>query len=140
MERLMHQTRKTHNAHNETQRRLKKVLSNGYVSTYHRTPHYTYVEYRHGKLWLIHPDWANTRISEHAVTSGPKNGRVFDSFEDAEFAKKHQFLAKKSKSNGSKSYYKYAKRMVHKWWRRKRFGDVTYSLKGSYSSWVEINW
>lgn len=136
----MHHTRKTHNAHNETQRRLQKVLRNGYTSTYYRTPHYTYVEYRYGELYLIHPCWVHTHISDYAVTSGHKNGRVFDSFEDAEFARNHQFLAKKSKSSGRKSHYRYVKKMVHKWWRRKGLEEKTYSLKGSHCSWVDITW
>lgn len=90
----MHQTRKTHNAHNETQRRLKKVFSNGSTCTYFRAPHYTYVEYRHGKLWLVHPDWVNIRFSINVVTSGPNNGGVLIHLKTLNLQRNINFLSK----------------------------------------------
>ena len=134
----MHQSRRTHNAHNETQRRLRKVLSQGTTVTYYPTPHYTYVVFEEVYGISVHPSWVNVHISEFAVTSGAKNNRVFSSIEEAEFARKHYFLKKKSKSSGRRSYYKFAKRMVHKWWRKKDLGELTYSLKGSFCSYGDV--
>jgi len=58
-----------------------------------------------------------------------KSNRFFDSFEEAEFARTHRFLVKKSKSDGKNSLYNFYKRLVHKWWRKRGFDELTYSLK-----------
>ena len=139
----MHHTRRTHNSHNETQRRLKKVLANSPVSRFAPTPHYTYVEYLYdGFFCYVHPYWVDVHSSMHAVYKDAinKSNRFFDSFEEAEFAKTHRFLVKKSKSDGKNSLYKFYKRLVHKWWRRRGFDELTYSLKGSYCSYSEVFW
>ena len=130
----MHHTRKTHNSHNETQRRLRRILANSPVSSFAPTPHCTYAEYRYGKLFYVHPDWVDVHFSKRVVEKG--GGRIFDSFEEVEFAKAHRFLVKKSKSDGKKSLYKFYKRLVHKWWRKRG----TYSIKGSRSSYIDIIW
>lgn len=138
-ENTMHQTRKTHNAHNETQRRLNKVLSNGYTSTLYTVPHYDYVEYpipNYPEYMRVHPSWVN----KHTSNSVKGAYKVFSSKEEAEFAKKHHYLNKKSKSSGRHSYYKYVKRVMHKWWRRKGLDEQSYSIKGSHISWQDINW
>ena len=137
MERLMHQTRKTHNAHNETQRRLKKALSNGH--TWHAAPHYPYIVCSYGRNRYV-PDWANPYWSTSVHYNGREGLYWFEDLEEAEFARKHKFLVKISRSSGRHSYYRYAKKMMHKWWRRKGFGDATYSIRGSYCSWSDITY
>ncbi len=133
----MHHTRKTHNAHNETQRRLKKILDKNYVVTYRATPHYTLVIYRDGKIDDILPYWVNPHFSK--VVSQKVHGRkwmTFESLEDVERLRKRAFYKKRSKSNHFKSTYKFWKRQLHKWWRRQKHEEALYKTKGSYMS----NW
>ena len=135
----MHHTRKTHNAHNETQRRLKKVLLNSHTSTWYAAPHYSYVTYSYGRNWYI-PYWKNSHCSNCICHSGLGGFSRFDNIEEAEFARKHKFLVKKSKSSGRHSYYTFAKKLMHKLWRRKGFDEKTYTIRGSYCSWSDITW
>lgn len=134
----MHQSRRTHNAHNETQRRLRKVLSQGTTVTYYPTPHYTYVVFEEVLGKRVHPSWVNTHISEFAVTSGAKNNRVFSSLEEAEFARNHTFLARRSKSSGRHSTYKKYKKFMHHSWRRKGFDEPSYTIRGSHYSYLTL--
>lgn len=133
----MHHTRKTHNAHNETQRRLRKILNKGYVSDLFGNPHYTFVDYRYGR-YGVHPDWAPTRYSNTVFINTRGNCKIFDSFEEMEFAKKRFFLMKKSKSSGRHSVFGFYKRLLHKRWRRKSFDEQSYRVKGSCISYNEI--
>ncbi len=133
----MHQTRKTHNAHNETQKRLMKVLSKGHTNTWYATPHYPYIDCRYGHEWYV-PDWQNPHWSNSVHYNIRGGCRWFDTPEEAEQAKKHNFLVKSSKSSGRSSYYKFAKKMMHKWWRKRKYGDITYTIRGSHCSWEDI--
>ncbi len=136
----MHHTRKTHNAHNETQRRLKKTLSKGHTFRFNPVPHYTYEAWVYGDACYVHPSWANNRYSRSIRTNGPRCGHIFDNREDAEFAKKHQFLVKKSKSSGKKSTYKFAKKLIHRKWRRKGLEEASYTHKGTFWTYNDIFW
>ena len=136
---MMHQTRKTHNAHNETQRRLKKVLSNSHTSTLYAVPHYSCFCYTFGRARYI-PDWANQNWSDSVHYNGKGGLFWFDSLEEAESERKHRFLVKSSKSSGRHSYYKYAKKLIHKMWRRRGFGDATYTVKRSFCSWKDVGY
>ena len=134
---FVHHTRKTHNAHNETQRRLKKILSKGYTINYWSVPHYTYVEYLNDERWFVHPYWAYTHFSDAVITK-KKRARVFESFAEAEFERRHSHLMRKSKSSGRHSNYGFYKRILHKRWRRKGLDEQTFLLKGSHISWKDI--
>lgn len=135
----MHHTRKTHNAHNETQRRLRKVLLNSHTSAYYAAPHYSYFKRMYSTTWYI-PYWGNSHWSNVIQYNGMGGYSWFGSEDEAEFARKHKFLVKKSKSNGRYSYYGYVKKMMHRWWRRQKLDDVAYTIKGSYCSWSDICW
>lgn len=128
----MHHTRRTHNAHNETQRRLKKILDKNYVVTYRATPHYTLVIYRDDQIDDILPYWVNPHFSKKV---GQKvHGKVymtFESLEDVEKLRKRAFY-----KNCSKKSRKYWKRQLHKWWRRQKHEEALYKVKGSHMS----NW
>jgi len=126
----MHHTRRTHNAHNETQRRLKKILDKNCVEAYRGTPHYTLVVYRDGQINDILPSWVNPHFSKKV---GQKvHGKVymaFNTLEDVEELRKRAFY-----KNRSKKSHKYLKRQLHKWWRRQKHEEAFYKIKGSHMS------
>ena len=130
----MHHTRKTHNAHNETQRRLKKILDKNYIVTYRGTPHYTLVIYRDGQLDDILPYWVNPHFSRKiAQKVHGKRWMTFDSLEDVKALRKRVFY-----KNCSKKSLKYWKRQLHKWWRRQKHEEALCKTKGSYMSYCDI--
>ena len=90
----MHQSRKTHNAHNETQRRLKRVVSN--MSTV---------------LW---------------------------SNQDPVYLKNNIFYATKPKS--SSGYWRWAKKRLHKIWRRKPIDELTFTYKDAIGCSLDYLW
>ena len=96
----MHHTRKTHNAHNETQRRLKKVVSN--MST---------------MLW-------SNRDSVYLKNDRRKVGGGF--------------YIHNSKSNYS--YWRWAKKRLHKIWRRKSVNKLTYTYKDAVGCSLDYLW
>ena len=136
----MHHTRRTHNAHKETPRRLNKVLSNSSTYSYYPPAHYTYPAYGSGRFYGYRPYWDSHHDSNFVHYRGEGSNFYYDTLEEMERVKKHRYLVKKSRSSGRKSYYGYAKKYVHRHWRRKGFDEHTYSLKGISKSWQNINW
>ena len=122
----MHHSRRTHNAHNETQRRLNRVLLNGHTSSWRSTPHYSGEQYRLGYVCYV-PDWQINRWTNSVGYQDVRNNE-----------RNRSFLVKNSRSSGSNSHYRFVKRMIHKKWRRKKYDDVTYSIKGSHCSWSDV--
>ena len=120
----MHQSRRTHNAHNETQRRLKKLSKKERGITY---PHYNIVHYDEaGKFKYIEPNW-NYYGSCLVSIKNHFGGKHVKTIEESNYAKKHSFYTRFSKSESS--YWRWAKRRLHKIWRRKSPNELTYTYK-----------
>ena len=96
----MHHSRKTHNAHNETQRRLKKVVSN--MSTV---------------LWSIR-DPVYLKNDRRKVNGG--------------------FYISNPKSNHS--YWRWAKKRLHKIWRRKPIEKLSFTYKDAVGCSLDELW
>ena len=96
----MHQSRKTHSAHNETQRRLKKVVSN--MST---------------TLWSIRDP-----VYLKNDRRNPDGG----------------FYISNPKSNNS--YWRWAKKRLHKIWRRKPVDELTFTYKDAVDCSLDYLW
>lgn len=121
----MHNTRKTHNAHNETQRRLKKLVKKDYR---HQIPHYNIVHYKDdGVISHIEPSW--DFWGSNMVVSKTHNGDCFfnKDIETLNKAKEHTFYVRVSKSKSS--YWGYAKKRLHRIWRRKNHDELTFTYK-----------
>lgn len=96
----MHQSRRTHNAHNETQRRLKKVTLNMSTTLWsNRDP-----------VYLKHD-----RRKEN-----------------------NYFYIVNPKSNSS--YYRWAKKRLHRIWRRKSFDTLTFTYKDAIGCSIDELW
>ena len=126
----MHHKRATHNAHNETQRRLKKNVKK-YIS-YHMTPRY--VSFHYGKFSFgdyLEPDWYQWgNIGKGVVTRVHSSGEyLMDSLEGLEHLKENLFYKKKSKSSGPKSTWRFYKKLLHRRWRRKAIDELTFTYK-----------
>ena len=96
----MHQSRKTHNAHNETQRRLKKVILN--MSTV---------------LWS-NQDPVFFKYDRRNPDGG--------------------FYSSKPKS--SSGYWRWAKKRLHKIWRRKPVEKLTFTYKDAVGCSLDYLW
>ena len=120
----MHQNRRTHNAHNETQRRLAKLLKQGWNRSY---PHYNIAHYNDdGSIKHIEPNW-DYQGCDFISVKIHASGRADLSLKDLENAKKHRFYAVISKSR--RSYWSFAKKRLHRIWRRKSSSQLTYTYK-----------
>ena len=120
----MHQSRRTHNAHNETQRRLKKLAKKERVLTY---PHYCVTHYDEGGNFLYFDLDYNFTGSNMAPLKIRFQGPKIQTEEDLENAKKHSFYARFNKSKSS--YWGWAKKRLHRIWRRKSPEELTYTYK-----------
>ena len=121
----MHHTRKTHNAHNETQRRMKNLLSKerGRIK-----PHYNIAHLRDdGTIFRIEPNWDWIGSNMVAVKFHSIDWHFDKSFKSLEHAKKHKFYKRISKSKSK--YWKFAKKRLHKIWRRKNPYVLTFTYK-----------
>ena len=96
----MHQTRRTHNAHNETQRRLKRVVSD--MSTV---------------LWSAR-DPVYLKNDRRKVNGG--------------------FYISNSKSNSP--YWRWAKKRLHKIWRRRNPEALTFTYKDAKGCSLDYLW
>ena len=117
----MHQSRKTHNAHNETQRRLVKI-----AKCIDRYPYPKYdVTYFNsdGSVKYIEPCW--DRRGHIKVHSSDRN--FYSSKEKINQAKKHSFYVPYPKSNFL--WWRWAKRRLHKIWRTKSLDTLTFTYK-----------
>lgn len=130
----MHQSRRTHNAHNETQRRLKKALCRGWQRN---IPHYTYIMYfKDGRVWWIEPYWVIPHYSG-AIHQKCCYGRGIwpNSMEEVEAIRKHNWLANNSSSK--KELKKYCNRTFR---RKKIYYEVNNVNKKVLNSACEIHW
>ena len=120
----MHQSRRTHNAHNETQRRLSLLLKQGWNRSY---PHHNIAYYNQdGSLIHIEPNWDYKGCD--FVSIKVHTSKMADlSLKDLESAKKHRFYMVISKSR--RVYWAFAKRRLHRIWRRKNREQLTYTYK-----------
>ena len=120
----MHQSRKTHNAHNETQRRLRNLARKEwrYVCPHYYITHF----YDDGSVKYTEPCW--NYLGSWAApmkTHFPHKG--IRTVEDCEFARKHSFYTRQSKSKSS--YWRWAKKRLHRIWRRKPIDELTFTYK-----------
>ena len=120
----MHQSRRTHNAHNETQRRLRNLSKKERGITY---PHYDIAHYDNdGKFLYFEPNYnylgSNmVPMKMHSPVSFVKTR------EELDYAKKHSFYTRFHKSKSS--YWGFAKKRLHRRWRRKSPDELTYTYK-----------
>lgn len=131
----MHHTRKTHNAHNETQRRLKKVLVNSTTNAYFAAPHYTIIKdfYGDGERILIYPYWDSSYSSNVVcLKSKDRYWDIYHTGDELEKIKEDTYFKKTSKSNGRHSTYGYIKKVLHHKWRRAKLEEPSYKTKGSH--------
>ena len=135
----MHHTRRTHNAHNETQRRLTKLAQAG--SVYPWRPHYTIIRYLWGdEIYDITPYWAKpTTNYVYIKNHGHKRFHWFESLEEANHSRNKQFYKKSSKSSGRQSCYGFYKKLLHRWWRRQPLEDTYWNKKGSHCSYWDLS-
>ena len=121
----MHHTRRTHNAHNETQRRLKKLLKKeGALAI----PHYNIVHFRDdGTISQIEPNWEWWGSNMVAIKIHSAHWLCNKDIETLEEAKKRKFYKRVSKS--SSRYWKFAKKRLHRIWRRKDPDALTFTYK-----------
>ena len=121
----MHHTRRTHNAHNETQRRLRNLSKKrGYKRNY---PHYNIVYFKdNGDVDYIDSckDYGGSCVVK---VKGHHKGGYITSSEELDKLERHSFYLKYSKSNYK--YWKWAKRRLHKIWRTKPIEELTFTYK-----------
>ena len=120
----MHQTRKTHNAHSETKRQLRRLSKKEWNIT---IPHYNIVSYSQDNLVrFIELCW-NYVGSFMAPMKNHFGGKHIKTIQESEFAKEHSFYTRFSKSKSS--YWRWAKKRLHKIWRRKPLDKLTFTYK-----------
>ena len=121
----MHHTRKTHNAHNETQRRLKKIASKREPTR----PHYNIVHFYNNsdEISWIEPCWEYDTWSSEVCRKCHIGTSCIKTIEESEKAKKHSFYSKHSKSESK--YWRFAKKRLHRIWRRKAVDELTFTYK-----------
>ena len=123
----MHHTRRTDNAHNKTQRRIKKLSKKawGYYITRYNNYHYdgkgdlSYIEF----CWDIRGLFF-TLVKTHYNCY---NFSCSHLAEELKKIKKHSFYVRCFKSN--MMCWKWKKRKLHKIWRIKSFDELTYFNK-----------
>ena len=124
----MHHSRKTHNAHNETQRRLAKLAlkTKGNQSN---PKYYRFLRLFDGSVWRI--ETYQDRYFAWFVYPKCHSSKQYylDSLEDIARERRHEFYKRKSKSNGPKSTWRYYKKLLHRRWRRKPLKELTFTTK-----------
>ncbi len=131
----MHHSRKTHNAHNETQRRLKNLSKKSWNRV---CPHYNTIYYDDkGNFDFIEPCWNYSGSCMAPMKSHFGKSQV-KTIEDSEYLRKHSFYTRFSKSKSS--YWRWAKKKLHKIWRTKPIDELTFTYKDAvgcsiYSLW-----
>ena len=126
---MMHHTRKTHNAHNETQKRLAKLAfetKGSYANPkYYRVLYCSYS----GDIWRIDTYFDKYFTWFVAPRFHTHKKYVYDSLEDISKAKKQTFYKRKSKSSGKKSIWGFYKKLLHRRWRRRSADELTFTKK-----------
>ena len=123
----MHHTRKTHNAHNETQKRLAKLAFK--TKGYYSNPKYYRVIYSGNHIWRIDTYFDKYFSYLVAPRFHTYKKYVYDCLEDIIKAKKQSFYKRKPKSSGKKSTWGYYKKQLHRRWRRKSVDELTFTKK-----------
>lgn len=117
----MHQSRRTHNAHNETQRRLARVAK---CSGRYSYPKYDITYFNDdGTINYIEPCWdrrGHIKVHSSDCNFYISKGRIQE-------AMKRSFYVPYPKSNSL--WWRWAKRRLHKIWRTKPLDTLTFTYK-----------
>ena len=125
---MMHHTRKTHNAHNETQRRLAK-LAFATKGNFTNPKYYRIIYLRYNVIWRY--ETSNDKYFTWFVAPRFHTSEKYrcDVLEQVLEANHHTFYKRKSKSSGPHSTWRYFKKLLHRRWRRKPLSELTFTKK-----------
>lgn len=137
----MHHTRRTHNAHNETQRRLAKLAFK--TKGIDNNPKYYRYHYMYGGS-ISYIDTYFDKYFSYCVSSRTHGATKYfrDSLEDIHKYKDHSFYKRVHKSSGPKSRWKQYKKQLHRRWRRRNIDSLTFTYKDAVgcSFWRDLMW
>lgn len=132
----MHHTRATHNSHNETQRRLRKLVEKERGLT---VPRYNIIHYKDdGTIVRVEPNWNWYGSNMVASKTHSADSHCDKDIESLEQAKRHTFYIRISKSK--RSYWGFAKKRLHRIWRRKNADKLTFTYKDARGCSIRDLW